>query len=138
MVSSTKEAHRETQILEVVDGASRCGCGWRGGPGRAEKVKSSSRALWGSDDPIQASFGFHHARAFAAAGHEVQIFLLGEAVTLMRTPVANSVIPVGWPPLSEAFLAHQVLRIDRLVQFARWRLSWNTNTALDDLVSSRL
>jgi hypothetical protein len=33
----------------------------------------------------------------------VQIFLLGEAVSLMRTVVANSVIPVGWPPLSEAF-----------------------------------
>jgi hypothetical protein len=32
----------------------------------------------------------------------VQIFLLGEAVSLMRTVVANSVVPVGWPPLSEA------------------------------------
>jgi hypothetical protein len=31
----------------------------------------------------------------------VQIFLLGEAVTLMRTQVANSVLPVGWPPLAE-------------------------------------
>jgi hypothetical protein len=32
----------------------------------------------------------------------VQIFLLGEAVSLMRTPVASSVVPVGWPPLTEA------------------------------------
>jgi hypothetical protein len=31
----------------------------------------------------------------------VQIFLLGEAVSLMRDPVANAVIPVGWPPLAE-------------------------------------
>jgi hypothetical protein len=32
----------------------------------------------------------------------VQIFILGEAVTLMRTVVANAVVPVGWPPLAEA------------------------------------
>ena len=36
------------------------------------------------------------------ARHEVQIFLLGEAVSLMRTVVAGAVIPVGWAPLSEA------------------------------------
>jgi predicted peroxiredoxin len=60
------------------------------------------KSAWGSTDPTHAAFPFHHANAFAAAGHEVQIFLLGEAVTLMRTVVANSVVPVGWPPLSEA------------------------------------
>jgi len=68
----------------------------------AAKSKILIKSAWGSADPTQASFGFHHANAFAEAGHEVQIFLLGEAVTLMRTPVANSVVPVGWPPLSEA------------------------------------
>ena len=47
-------------------------------------------------DPTQASFPFHHANAFADAGHDVQIFLLGEGVTLMRTVVANSVFPVGF------------------------------------------
>ena len=31
----------------------------------------------------------------------MQIFLLGEAVSLLRTPVANAVVPVGWPPLAE-------------------------------------
>lgn len=60
------------------------------------------KSAWGSADPTQASFAFHHANAFASAGHEVQVFLLGEAVSLMREPVANSVIPVGWAPLSEA------------------------------------
>jgi len=39
--------------------------------------------------------------ALAEAGHEVQIFLLGEAVSLMREPVANAIVPVGWPPLAE-------------------------------------
>jgi predicted peroxiredoxin len=42
-----------------------------------------------------------HGNALAEAGHEVQIFLLGEAVSLMRDPLANAVIPVGWPPLAE-------------------------------------
>lgn len=69
------------------------------------------KSAWGSADPTQAAFPFHHAKAFAEAGHSVQIFLLGEAVTLMRTAVANSVVPVGWPPLSEALakvLEHKV------------------------------
>lgn len=60
------------------------------------------KSAWGSADPTQGAFPFHHAIAFAEAGHEVQIFLLGEAVSLMRSVVAASVIPVGWPPLSEA------------------------------------
>jgi predicted peroxiredoxin len=65
------------------------------------RMKVLIKSAWGSADPTQASFPFHHARAFAEAGHEVQIFLLGEAVTLMRTAVANSVMPVGWPALAE-------------------------------------
>jgi predicted peroxiredoxin len=69
------------------------------------------KSAWGSADPTQAAFPFHHAIAFAEGGHEVQIFLLGEAVSLMRSVVAASVIPVGWPPLSEALatvVAHRV------------------------------
>jgi predicted peroxiredoxin len=66
------------------------------------KMKVLIKSAWGSADPTQASFPFHHANAFADAGHDVQIFLLGEAVTLMRTAVANAVTPVGWAPLSEA------------------------------------
>ena len=60
------------------------------------------KSAWGSDDPTKAAFPFLHAGAFAEAAHEVQIFLLGEAVSLMRAPVANAVVPVGWPPLAEA------------------------------------
>jgi predicted peroxiredoxin len=67
------------------------------------------KSAWGSDDPTKAAFPFLHANAFAEAGHEVQIFLLGEAVSLMRAPVANAVVPVGWPPLAEA-LAQTVTR----------------------------
>jgi len=77
----------------------------------APKGKILIKSAWGSADPTQASFPFHHANAFAEAGHEVQIFLLGEAVSLMRTPVANAVVPVGWPPLAEALaksLEHKI------------------------------
>ena len=60
------------------------------------------KSAWGSDDPTKAAFAFNHAIALAEAGHAVQIFLLGEAVSLMRTPVSEAVIPVGWPPLAES------------------------------------
>jgi predicted peroxiredoxin len=84
-----------------------------GQPGTATPAKDRIliKSAWGSADPTQASFPFHHAKAFAEAGHPVQIFLLGEAVTLMRSAVASSVIPVGWPPLAEALakvLEHKV------------------------------
>jgi len=65
-------------------------------------MKILVKSAWGSSDPTQAAFPFHHANAFAEAGHQVQVFLLGEAVSLMRTVVANAVVPVGWAPLSEA------------------------------------
>jgi predicted peroxiredoxin len=65
-------------------------------------MKVLIKSAWGSADPTQAAFPFHHANAFVEAGHEVQVFLLGEAVSLMRAAVAESVVPVGWPPLADA------------------------------------
>jgi predicted peroxiredoxin len=59
------------------------------------------KSAWGSDDPTKAAFPFLHGLALCEAGHTVQIFLLGEAVSLMRKSVANAVVPVGWPPLAE-------------------------------------
>jgi predicted peroxiredoxin len=59
------------------------------------------KSAWGSDDPTKAAFPFLHGNALVEARHEVQIFLLGEAVSLMRRPVAAAVVPVGWPPLAE-------------------------------------
>ena len=64
-------------------------------------LKVMMKSAWGSDDPTKAAFPFLHGHALAEAGHEVQIFLLGEAVSLMRQSVANAVVPVGWPPLAE-------------------------------------
>ncbi len=68
----------------------------------SKPLKIMFKSAWGSDDPTKAAFPFLHAHALAEAGHTVQIFLLGEAVSLMRSSVANAVVPVGWPPLVEA------------------------------------
>ena len=65
-------------------------------------MKVLVKSAWGSDDPTKAVFPFLHGNAPVEAAHDVQIFLLGEAVSLMRDPVANAVIPVGWPPLAES------------------------------------
>src|ERR1700760_3268929 len=64
-------------------------------------LKIMMKSAWGSDDPTQAAFPFLHGLALAEAGHEVQIFLLGEAVVLMRKVVAEAVTPVGWPKVAE-------------------------------------
>jgi predicted peroxiredoxin len=64
-----------------------------------KKLKIMMKSAWGSDDPTKAAFPFLHGLALSEAGHEVQIFLLGEAVSLMRKSVANAVVPVGWPAL---------------------------------------
>jgi predicted peroxiredoxin len=64
-------------------------------------MKVLVKSAWGSDDPTKAAFPFLHANALAEAGHEAQIFLLGEGVSVMRAVVANAIVPVGWPPLAE-------------------------------------
>ena len=67
----------------------------------SKTLKIMMKSAWGSDDPTRASFPFLHGLALAEAGHEVQIFLTGEATYLMRKVTANAMMPVGWPPLSE-------------------------------------
>ena len=66
-----------------------------------KKLKIFMKSAWGSDDPTKAAFPFLHGMALAEAGHSVQIFLLGEAVGLMRKSLAEAVVPVGWPPLAQ-------------------------------------
>jgi predicted peroxiredoxin len=78
-------------------------------------MKILIKSAWGSDDPTKAGFPIVHANAFAQAGHEVQLFLLGEAVSLLRAPVANAVVPVGWLPLAEALAQTVALKVPILV-----------------------
>jgi predicted peroxiredoxin len=68
---------------------------------QTQRLKIMMKSAWGSDDPTKASFPFVHGLALADAGHEVQIFLIGEATNLMRKETANAIHPVGWPPLKE-------------------------------------
>mgnify|MGYP000903294792 FL=1 len=59
------------------------------------------KSSWGSDDPTRAAMVFGHGNALAKAGHEVRIFLLGEAALLAKAVVRESLVPVGWPALAE-------------------------------------
>ena len=67
----------------------------------SKKLKIMMRSGWGTDDPTRGSFVFAHALAFADAGHDVQIFLTGEATYLMRKATVDAVKPIGWPPHTE-------------------------------------
>src|SRR4030081_3049593 len=73
-----------------------------GEQGARKPLKIIMKSAWGSDDPTKAAFPFLHGLALAEAGHEVQIFLLGEAVGLMRKTLANEVTPGGWTAVGEA------------------------------------
>jgi predicted peroxiredoxin len=76
--------------------------GWGTKAENAKKpLKIMMKSAWGPDDPTRAAFPFAHGLALAEAGHDVQIFLLAEATSLMRKSMANAILPVGWPPLSE-------------------------------------
>jgi len=70
-------------------------------PAQTKKLKIMMKSAWGSDDPTRASFAFSHGLALAEAGHDVQIFLTGEATNVMRRATVNAIMPIGWPPLSE-------------------------------------
>jgi len=52
-------------------------------PLRIRQAENSYEKPWESDDPTKAAFPFLHGDALSEAGHDVQIFLLGEAVSLM-------------------------------------------------------
>ncbi len=55
----------------------------------------------GSENPTKSVFPFLAANGAVDAGHEAVVSLFGDAVVLMKDVVANSVIPVGWPPLKD-------------------------------------
>lgn len=70
-------------------------------PQAKKKLKIMMRGGWGTDDPTRAAFVFAHSLALLDAGHEVQVFLTGEATYLMRKSTVEAVKPIGWPPLVE-------------------------------------
>ena len=55
----------------------------------------------GPENPTKSAFPFILANGAVEAGHQAEVSLFGDAVALMKDAVANSVVPVGWPPLKE-------------------------------------
>jgi predicted peroxiredoxin len=87
-------------FLAQLAGLSFLACGTKAEDSK-KRLKIMMKSAWGPDDPTRAAFPFAHGLALAEAGHDVQIFLLAEATSLMRKSMANAILPVGWPPLSE-------------------------------------
>jgi len=67
----------------------------------ARRKQTKPKSAWGADDPARAAFPFSHGLVLSEAGHEVRIFLLAEATSLMRQATANAILPVSRPPISE-------------------------------------
>lgn len=57
----------------------------------------------GTNNPTKASLGFMLARTAVEEGHDVQIFLNGDAVSLIRKPVLDSLVGLGTGKLREHF-----------------------------------
>jgi uncharacterized protein len=57
----------------------------------------------GPEAPTRAALGFLVARAAAEAGHEVTLFLAGDAVQLLREPVLDSLVGLGTGSLRESY-----------------------------------
>jgi len=55
----------------------------------------------GSEDPTRAGLAFFMAKGAVEAGHKPEIVLAGDASVLARKVVADSVLPLGIPPLKE-------------------------------------
>lgn len=55
----------------------------------------------GSDDPTRAVLPLLAAKGALEAGHEAEVALVGEAVYLMKTEIADSLDPVGWQNVGE-------------------------------------
>jgi len=59
----------------------------------------------GPQDPTRAALAFLVARTAAASGHEVRLFLAGDAVTLLRDPVMDAAVGIGTGGIREHYTA---------------------------------
>ncbi len=64
-------------------------------------------ATSGSEDPTRAGMAFLFAKGAVEGGHRPEVVLAGDGSVLAKKVVAESIVPVGLPPLKE------------LIQFAR-------------------
>lgn len=57
----------------------------------------------GPEHPTRAALGFLVGRSAVEQGHEVTLFLAGDAVQLLREPVLDSLVGLGTGSLRESF-----------------------------------
>ena len=57
----------------------------------------------GPEAPTRAALGFLVARTAAEAGHDVSLFLAGDAVQLLREPVLDSLVGLGTGSLRDSY-----------------------------------
>jgi len=57
----------------------------------------------GPEHPTRASLAFRVARMALEQGHEVDMFLAGDALTLLRVPTREAILGVGIGPLAEHY-----------------------------------
>lgn len=57
----------------------------------------------GPEHPTRAALGFLVARAAVENGHEVSLFLAGDAVQLLREPVLDNLVGLGTGSLRESY-----------------------------------
>jgi len=57
----------------------------------------------GPEAPTRAALGFLVGRAAAEDGHDVALFLAGDAVQLLREPVLDSLVGLGTGSLRESY-----------------------------------
>ena len=57
----------------------------------------------GPEHPTRAALGFLVGKAAIEGGHEVSLFLAGDAVQLLREPVLDNLVGLGTGSLRESF-----------------------------------
>jgi predicted peroxiredoxin len=55
----------------------------------------------GGEDPTRAGLVFVGANGAKEAGHEATVALVGDGVLLMKDPIAEATIPLGWSSVKE-------------------------------------
>jgi predicted peroxiredoxin len=57
----------------------------------------------GPDDPTRAALGFLVGKAAVEEGHDVSLFLAGDAVQLLREPVLDALVGLGTGSLRDSY-----------------------------------
>jgi predicted peroxiredoxin len=80
----------------------------RAGTGKPKKERDVGNLLYvgtyGSDDPTRATMPILGSTGALDKGHKPSVFLMGEAVLLMKDSLVDTLHGVGFPPLRQLML----------------------------------